>query len=76
MSTQPEALRLADALWNGQNTTANVCAAVDELRRLHKLNAQMLDALQSAMQTADFENHSFRPWHAKARAAIAAGEQQ
>jgi DNA segregation ATPase FtsK/SpoIIIE-like protein len=34
MSEQLETLRLADALWNGRNTSKNVVAAVAELRRL------------------------------------------
>lgn len=32
---------------------------------------ELLEALQAALKTADFEGHTFRPWHEKARAAIA-----
>lgn len=32
----------------------------------------LLEALESALKTAEFEKHPFRSWHDKARAAIAA----
>ncbi len=32
----------------------------------------LLEALESALKTAEFEKHPFRAWHDKARAAIAA----
>lgn len=32
----------------------------------------LLEALESALKTAEFEKHPLRPWHDKARAAIAA----
>jgi hypothetical protein len=47
MSTQPEALRLADALddyWD----KSRVQPAAAELRRLHALNAELLEALKLA----------------------------
>lgn len=31
---------------------------------------ELLEALQSALKTADFESHPFRAWHDQARAAI------
>jgi hypothetical protein len=40
---------------------ANLMAAAPEL----------LEALQSALKTAEFEGHPFRSWHHDARAAIA-----
>jgi hypothetical protein len=45
---KPTAIEIADALWNGKTTSANVVASVNELRRLHALNAQMLAALKDA----------------------------
>ena len=39
--------------------------------RLIAAAPELLDALMSAMQTAEFEHHPERPWHHKARAAIA-----
>lgn len=35
---------------------------------------QLLEALEAALKTAEFENHPFRSWHEKARAAIAAAK--
>lgn len=32
---------------------------------------ELLQALESALKTAEFEKHPFRPWHEDARAAIA-----
>jgi hypothetical protein len=32
---------------------------------------ELLEALQSALKQAEFEEHAERPWHEKARAAIA-----
>jgi hypothetical protein len=60
MSEQPTALRLADALDAGENFYAEsslwydrklsdaVDAAAAELRRLHALNGELLEALKSA----------------------------
>ena len=69
---QPYALLLADWLEDQYDPMGNKQMSAIELRRLHALNAQMLEALKSAIQTADFQDNPFRPWHAKARAAIAA----
>lgn len=48
MSTQPEALRLADRLSTGiiDREGADTLAAVAELRRLHEVNAELLAALK------------------------------
>ena len=46
MNTQPEALRLADAL-EGDDSYDNQAAA--ELRRLHALNQELLEALKALM---------------------------
>ena len=50
MTTQPEALRLADALDSyatGDAHQRNIEQAADELRRLHTLNAELLEALKT-----------------------------
>ncbi len=58
MSTQPEALRLADALevdkWHISGITAADCAA--ELRRLHELNQDLLEALEVLCEYAEISN--------------------
>lgn len=70
MTTQPEALRLADALEKhlGGNTATQAAA---ELRRLHESNQELIAALKEML---DGENKSFRELCEQARAAIAKGE--
>jgi hypothetical protein len=70
MTTQPEALRLANALKKnlGGNTAAQAAA---ELRRLHESNQELLAALKEML---DGENKSFRELCEQARAAIAKGK--
>lgn len=51
MTTQPEALRLADALLNQVETNVEwgqgqVDSAAAELRRLHEVNQELLEALK------------------------------
>ena len=49
MSTQPEALRLAaalDELLGYRGINADVGKAADELRRLHLVNTELLEALK------------------------------
>lgn len=73
MSTQPEALRLADAIdpfvrqSAPDHLTSTVAAA--ELRRLHKVNQALLDALKEAYEFANGWKEF--TWVTKARAAIA-----
>ena len=53
MTTQPEALRLADALdlyATGDAHQRDIEQAADELRRLHTLNAELLEALKDATE--------------------------
>ena len=66
MTTQPEALRLADALTKhlGGNTATQAAA---ELRRLHEVNQELLEALKGFMAGAEAMGWSTE----KARAAIA-----
>jgi len=49
MTTQPEALRLADALADYTGCTlTQMDQAAAELRRLHALNGELLEALKDA----------------------------
>ena len=70
MSEQPEALRLADwcKTWNTQQHDK----AAAELRRLHAVNTELLEALKwiTTVNAMDYE------YQAKARAAIARAEGQ
>jgi hypothetical protein len=52
MTTQPEALRLADALDNPPGAPLFIEAAA-ELRRLHELNQELLEALKQIVNSAD-----------------------
>ena len=80
MTTQPEALRLADALedfwgqYSGPEEPHEMNAAT-ELRRLHDLNADLLEALQVMLRdyTAvhDIGDVEMQPAIYQARAAIA-----
>jgi hypothetical protein len=73
MSEQPEALRLADQLiaYLGGNTAAQAAA---ELRRLHALNGELLEALKQAFEECIWPNERLSDVHDKARAAIARAE--
>jgi hypothetical protein len=77
MTTQPEALRLADGLemWTlGEPAAAELRqlhAAAAELRRLHEVNQELIAALKEML---DGENKSFRELCEQARAAIAKAE--
>jgi hypothetical protein len=73
MSTQPEPLRLADAVEQGNYNHEDVTKAAAELRRLHAVNEELLEALKFVMSAHGEQlDWAFE----KARAAIAnAGEQ-
>ena len=84
MTTQPEALRLADAI---ERYNAGICSqsmyedyseAAAELRRLHEVNQELLEALKEANKELEYLNDpkgfvSMRQERImeKARAAIA-----
>ena len=78
---QPEALRLADALDFGDSISvkANADNAAAELRRLHALNQELLEALELAlfahgkMLLSDPPQEAWKTYEveSKARAAIA-----
>jgi len=46
---QPEALRLADAIERRTCTYGDIDAAADELRRLHEINAELVEAVKAAL---------------------------
>jgi hypothetical protein len=71
MTTQPEALRLADYLTDRNRLDLTCDEAAAELRRLHEVNHELLAALKEML---DGENKSFRELCEQARAAIAKGE--
>jgi len=76
MNEQPEALRLADVLETFGLSQLSKDAAV-ELRRLHAVNGELLEALNDLAQWFDGEvgHHMDEPYAAQiARAAIAKAE--
>jgi hypothetical protein len=79
MAEQTEALRLADALEEKDYPPRRAAAA--ELRRLHALNAQLLDALETLVGNEDARSWGVfgvdnRSAFTKARAAIAAAKEK
>jgi hypothetical protein len=83
VSKQPEALWLADLLDGDPNSKAQHIEAAAELRRLHAVNAELLEALRLALESHGRMLMSDPPqdaWKAygveeKARAAIAKAEE-
>ncbi len=72
---QPEALRLADLLENEKHVTdLALFKAAAELRRLHQVNAELVEALTGVVRVADRATVEFDA--AKAAIAKATGEQQ
>jgi hypothetical protein len=76
MSEQPEALRLADELDAVPETGADpdlIQEAAAELRRLHAVNQELLEALKKVLATGGNDK-----WEAEkdARAAVAKAEVQ
>jgi hypothetical protein len=75
MSKQPEALRLADVAGWATGTPSWALEAASELRRLHSVNADLLEALQIFAEfssSEEFIKIVVRTMHVKrARAAIA-----
>jgi hypothetical protein len=77
---QPEALRLADELESEWFADYDIQNASEELRRLHEVNADLLEALNHVMTWIENWNPDFTyepEWsddNDKARAAIAKAE--
>ena len=74
MSTEPEALRLADALdaefVQGRISNSTGRESAVELRRLHEVNQDLLKALNEFVAAADGVNAGPLTWLAKARDSI------
>jgi hypothetical protein len=70
--TQPEALRLADALDVGEISYTGMCKAATELRRLHEINQELLALLKECIHFVEYDPGNVIG--KKARAAIAKGE--
>ncbi len=72
MTTQPEALRLADALSDYESRTViDVAEAAAELRRLHSLNQELLEALEKLARLGNGDHFGNSDGNMIARAAIA-----
>jgi hypothetical protein len=77
MTTQPEALRLADQLGARYSGFPSCDEAAAELRRLHAVNQELLDALQVLCRLAlSGESVLWTAEYDRARAAIAKAEGQ
>lgn len=74
MADKPEALRLADFLDDQYDPSHNLEEAADELRRLHAVNQELLEALKQALEECIWPNERLSDVHEKARAAIAKAE--
>jgi hypothetical protein len=76
---QPEALRLADGLEQGFQTgsiSAQLDQAAAELRRLHEVNAELVEALEKIGLCIAHDNPKSARNIAAAAYAYATGEQQ
>lgn len=75
MNTQSEALRLARELEQAYADDAYFQQHAAELRRLHALNAELLEALKGVLVWGTDEDwKNAKIWCEKARAAIAKAE--
>ena len=81
MKTQPNALRLADALdlyATGDAHQRNIEQAANELRRLHEVNQELLEALKDATEGLEIASAGggvdFYAYAKTSRAAIAKAE--
>jgi hypothetical protein len=77
VSEQPEALRLADALEASVVYGYDDTAAAAELRRLHSVNAELLEALEDLLQEYDVQMSAYQEMDVqrRARAAIKKAEE-
>ena len=77
MTTQPNALKLADELdlyATGDAHQRNIEQAAAELRRLHEVNAELLEALEKLARLGNGERYGNSEGNVIARAAIAKAE--
>ena len=74
MSKQPAALRLADELDEKPDSDGHCREAAAELRRLHEVNQELLEALKSLVQVVAHLDPCPATLE-QARAAITKGEQ-
>jgi len=71
MNTQPEALRLSDAIDNRTHTYGDVDAAAAELRRLHDVNQVLVEALNKLARLGNEDQFGNSEGNMIARAALA-----
>ena len=77
MTQQPEALRLADAiLTNKWPQVSPIWEASQELRRLHEVNAELLEALEKLARLGNGERYGNSEGNVIARAAVIKGRNQ
>ena len=77
MSEQPKALRLADAIWPWhEGTVNNLSLAAAELRRLHEVNQELLEAVKLAVGQNDHDMLMTGEELRVCRAAIAKAERK
>ena len=77
MKTQPEALRLADALdlyATGDAHQRDIEQAAAELRRLHEVNQELLETLEKLARLGNGERYGNSEGNVIARTAIAKAE--
>ena len=75
MTQQPEALRLADAmLTNKWPQVLPIWEASQELRRLHEVNAELLETLEKLARLGNGERYGNSEGNVIARTAIAKAE--
>lgn len=58
MKTQPEALRLAEVMSLTFPGNKGIDMAATELRRLHELNQELVEALKDLLEDTEHKHHS------------------
>ena len=85
MADQPKALRLANLIDHGNDSSWIECEAASELRRLHAVNQELLEALRLTSIDCQYLHHAHKDRHllfeecpvvARINAAIAKAEGQ
>ena len=77
MTQQPEALRLAHAiLTNKWPQVSPIWEASQELRRLHEVNAELLEVLEKLARLGNGERYGNSEGNVIARAAVIKGRNQ